>query len=139
MYAAPSLQTYLIGGDPGLFDQAIVGHGTTTFVGVNTVGTGDYISYTHGGDQLGWHTVERTEVNAEAAYLNGVLKVAGTHMSAPVPVTPFYVLANNAGSVQSPTNGGCSAAVWGAPLNSLPMYAAEYAALRSYLMSVGVP
>jgi hypothetical protein len=125
----------LMGNEDSNTNQALI---TTTGpvyrYGVNTAGLPNSSTIT-----TGLAAFFRSGANAEGMYLNGAAN--GTDTSASIAMTSrnLYVLATNNGTVAHAGNFGVSAAMYGADLGSASVYAAEYAAFRAYMTSVGVP
>ncbi len=141
-YAAPSVTTaYYMGMSDVLFSEWNPGAANMQY-GVNTRNAGGFDTYAHGGNLTGWFTAERTASNAQAAYRNGAQVATGSQTTSDnLDNFSGMVLAStqNGTTVQGPIDAGVSSAVWGAPLSNIAMYAAEYAAWRSFMTSVGVP
>ena len=133
--AASTSSTWVFGHDGASTNTGIELTNVGAAAGVNSAGTSSYTSA--GGFTTGWHVAERTGSAAEDLIINAVQVAASTASSNAVASQNFTVLQIN--GFGGPTDAGVSAAVYGGPLTSAAMYAAEYAALRAYMTSVGVP
>jgi hypothetical protein len=135
--AAATYATYAIGADNDVDNTSLSLRSNGFLAGVNSVSVCNY--NTAGGAVSGWLTAERADANGQTAYQNGIQVAVNLTATSAVPQNvTFRVLADNGGGASGPTDAGISAALYGAALGTVQRVT-EYAALRTYLTSVGVP